>query len=111
MKNWTLYILDCDGRRLYTGITTDIARRLKEHSAGRSKGAKAIRGARRIRPVFTVAVGPRDLAARLEIAIKRLTRNEKLAIVGLQPSLAELTGRLLGPGADGGKTPGPAGCR
>ena len=104
-------MLDCDGRRLYTGITTDMARRLKEHSAGRSKGAKATRGARRIRPVFTVDVGPRDLAARLETAIKRLTRHEKLAIVDLQPSLTELMRRLLGPDADGGKTPDPVGGR
>lgn len=90
---YSLYILSCDGRMLYTGITTDVGRRLKEHAAGR--GAKALRQFRRLEVVYQVEVGNRSLASRVEYRLKRLSRPEKNGVVANQPSLSSLC-QILG---------------
>ena len=72
-------IRDRDGA-LYTGITTDVARRLAEHTRG--AGARSLRGKGPLALVLARAVGPRGLALRLEHRIKRLpkTRKEQLLV-------------------------------
>lgn len=85
---YSLYILSCDGRVLYTGITTDVARRLREHAAGR--GAKALRRFKKLEIVYQVEVGDRGTATQLEYRLKRLSRPEKDGIVAHQPDLISL---------------------
>lgn len=76
MADWFLYIIETDGQRLYTGITTDVARRFEEHKTG--KGARFMRG----RKTFTLRhqqkIGCRSLASKVEYAFKQLKRSEKL---------------------------------
>ncbi len=60
---------------LYTGITTDVQRRLAEHSAGR--GAKALRGKGPLALVHHEKVGTRSEALKLEAAVKALTAANK----------------------------------
>jgi putative endonuclease len=67
---WHLYLIETASGALYTGITTDVQRRLAEHCAGR--GAKALRGKGPLSLVHHEAVGTRSEALRLEAAIKRL---------------------------------------
>ncbi|TFH85940.1 GIY-YIG nuclease family protein [Billgrantia azerbaijanica] len=74
---WHLYVIETAGGALYTGITTDVARRLAEHAAGR--GAKALRGRGPLRLIHQEAVGSRSEALRLEAAVKRFSAAGKRA--------------------------------
>ena len=89
-SNWYIYILDCDGSYYYTGITTDIERRTRQHRAGKSPGARATRGFSSIERVYAVAVGSRSAAQRIEYRLKKLSRKEKRRIVREQPSAVQL---------------------
>ncbi len=90
---WWIYILDCDGR-LYTGVTTDPDRRLREHRAGRSRAARFTRGAASVELRYAVAVAGRSLALRAEYRLKRLPRSEKLMLCEQSPSADDLLARL-----------------
>jgi putative endonuclease len=79
---WHIYLLECADGSLYTGITTDVGRRVAEHLSG--KGARYTRS--RL-PVFLAAsqpVGSRSQALRAELAIKRLPRGRKIEAVRSQ---------------------------
>lgn len=91
--SWWIYLLDCDGR-LYTGVTTDPQRRLREHRAGRSRSARFTRGALSVDLRYAVALGERSLALQAEHRIKRLPRSEKLRLCRQSPSAATLLERL-----------------
>ncbi|NKI36468.1 GIY-YIG nuclease family protein [Wenzhouxiangella sp. XN79A] len=91
--SWWIYILDCDGR-LYTGVTTDPERRLREHRAGRTRAARFTRGATSVELRYAVAVGGRSLALQAEYRLKRLPRAEKLTLCERSPSAVELLERI-----------------
>lgn len=74
---WYLYVLECQGGSLYTGITTDVARRFAEHAAG--KGARYTRSHPPIRIVAAVVCGTRSDALKAELAVKRMTPAAKRA--------------------------------
>ncbi len=78
-KNWYVYILRCGDGTLYTGITDDVQRRLAAHNAG--KGAKYTRGRGPVVLCYQQAQESYSAALRREYAIKRLTRQEKLALI------------------------------
>lgn len=80
---WYLYLIQTASGTLYTGITTDVTRRLAEHCSGR--GAKALRGRGPLTLVFQSPAGDRSNALRLEYRVKQLSRVKKLAIVRQQP--------------------------
>ncbi|HEX6927718.1 MAG TPA: GIY-YIG nuclease family protein [Gammaproteobacteria bacterium] len=90
---WYLYILDCDGR-YYTGITTDLRRRLEEHRKGSSRGAKFTRAARSQALVYSVGIGERGLALRAEARLKRLRRPRKAQVICDAPARERLLGML-----------------
>jgi putative endonuclease len=87
---WHLYILDCDGTALYTGISTDPERRLDEHRQAGTEAAKSLRRYARLRRVYSLAVGPKPLALKLERRIKSLSRSDKQSLISSAPSLDEL---------------------
>lgn len=72
---WHLYMVEMASGALYTGITTDVGRRLAEHRAGR--GAKALRGKGPLTLVHQQCVGSHNEALRLEAAIKKLSAARK----------------------------------
>ena len=76
--NWYVYILRCGDGTLYTGITTDVQRRLQMHRSG--KGAKYTRGRGPLEVVYTEEQPDKSTALRREIEIKRLTREQKDAL-------------------------------
>lgn len=80
---WYLYILRTVAGVLYTGITTDVSRRLNQHQTG--KGAKALRGKGELTLVFHCRVGNRSDALKLEYRIKQLSKNQKERLVQDQP--------------------------
>ena len=76
---WLVYIIEASDGRLYTGITTDLLRRWREHCAGR--GAKFFRG-RTPRSLRYLEPGhDRCSAGRREAAIKRLSREQKFTLI------------------------------
>ncbi|EKK4014696.1 GIY-YIG nuclease family protein [Cronobacter sakazakii] len=79
MEEWFLYLIRCPDNRLYTGITTDVARRFAQHQRG--KGAKALRGKGELTLVFSAPVGNRSEALRAEYRIKQLTKRQKEQLV------------------------------
>jgi len=89
MSCWHLYLIRLANGHLYTGITTDVARRLDEHGGG-LKGAKALRGKGPLELVFSTSVGTRSDALKLEYAIKRLPKRQKEQLVSGELSLEQL---------------------
>ena len=77
---WTIYIIRCDDDSLYTGITTDVERRFREH-LDKPTGAKYFNGRKALRVVYTESAGSRSDASRREAAIKSLSRSEKLQLI------------------------------
>lgn len=77
---WYVYMLRCADGTLYTGITTDIARRVAEHNGEGGLGARYTRSRRPVQLVYVEAAADRAEAARREAAIKRLDRVRKLAL-------------------------------
>ena len=77
---WYLYILRCGDGTLYTGITTDIQRRLKAHRCG--KGAKYTRGRGPLELAYQEACSTHSEALKREAAVKRLSRTEKEQLIG-----------------------------
>ena len=78
-KKWTIYILRCSDTTLYTGITTDIQRRLQEHLSG--KGAKYTQYRTPLKLVYTETAFSRSQASKREITIKALSRQKKQLLI------------------------------
>ncbi|WP_455286309.1 GIY-YIG nuclease family protein [Cupriavidus necator] len=74
---WYLYLLECTGDSIYTGITTDVARRFAEHVSG--KGAKYTRSRKPIRVMGQLRFETKSEALKAEIEIKRLSSAQKRA--------------------------------
>lgn len=76
---YTVYILRCGDGTLYTGITTNLGRRVAVHNSG--KGAKYTRSRLPVEPVYWETVADKPAALRRELAIKALTREQKLELI------------------------------
>ena len=74
-----LYILKCCDDSLYTGITTDVARRFAEHKNGTGAKYTRARGADSI--VYQEECGDRSSASKREAEVKQLTRRQKLELI------------------------------
>lgn len=72
---------------LYTGITTDVLRRLQQHQTG--KGAKSLRGKGELTLVFNCQAGDRSQASKLEYQIKQLNKKQKEQLVKDYPKDVE----------------------
>lgn len=98
-SEFSLYIVRCADGTLYTGIATDVSKRLAEHEAS-PRGARYLRGRGPLQVVFSEVVGDRARASQLEYRVKRLSRTQKLALVEGRSALSELvSGQVL---EDGG---------
>jgi putative endonuclease len=74
-KKWFFYVLSCSDRTLYTGVTTDVARRVLEHN--QKKGAKYTRGRTPVSLLYYREVQDRSTAQKLEASFKKLSREQK----------------------------------
>ncbi len=75
---WYVYVVRCADDSLYTGITTDVERRVEEHN-GSPKGARYTRARRPVTLEQAWSFGSRSEAASAEYAFKKLSRKTKLA--------------------------------
>jgi len=74
-----VYIIECKDGTLYTGITTDVQRRFKEHALG--KGGAYTRSHKVKKILYTEKLKTRSKALKREYQIKSLPRNKKLALI------------------------------
>ena len=79
VKTWKLYILRCGDGTLYTGITTDVEKRLEAHRTG--KGAKYTRGRGPLELAYREECGDHSAALKRELEIKKLSREEKEKLI------------------------------
>jgi len=78
---WSLYIIRCGDGSLYTGIATDVDRRLLEHESQGPKGAKYTRGKLPLKILYRREIGNRSEATKEEMRVKALSRKQKLALI------------------------------
>jgi|TARA_B100000035_G_scaffold146591_2_gene124886 putative endonuclease len=77
---WWVYIVECADGTYYTGITTDIQRRLNEHNYS-FKSAKYTRSRRPVRLVYSEEASNRSEASKRECKIKKLSRQKKTKMI------------------------------
>ncbi len=77
---WIVYIIETERGHLYTGITTNLDRRFKEHSSS-TKGAKYFRSNMPLDVVFTRGFANRSEASSFEAQIKKMKRADKIKLV------------------------------
>ncbi len=77
---WYVYILRCSDNSLYTGVTTDVERRVKEHNGelGKGKGAKYTKARQPVELFYLEETASRSDAQIREAAIRKLSRVEKM---------------------------------
>lgn len=78
--NWFVYIIQSEKGHLYTGITTDVERRFKEH-ANSKKGAKYFRGKVPVEVVFRKTFKDRSTASKYEFLVKKMVRADKIKLI------------------------------
>jgi putative endonuclease len=77
---WFVYIIQNEKGHYYTGITTDLERRFKEHASS-NKGAKFFNTGAPVDMVFTKKFANRSLASKFEYFVKSLSRAEKIELM------------------------------
>ena len=77
--NWTVYMIEASDGSFYTGITTDLDRRFREHLEGRN-GARYFRGRKPVGVVYSETGHCRSSALKREAAIKKLGKPDKLKL-------------------------------
>ena len=82
-KKWLIYILECRDGSLYCGITNDIEKRLKQHKGEIKGGAKYTRSHWPCKLVYEEKSESRSEALQREAVIKKMSRDEKQALINL----------------------------
>jgi putative endonuclease len=80
-SSWFVYILVCADGSLYTGVTTDPQRRLREHNTDNRLGARYTRARRPVELLWHEQLEDRSQALRREWQIKRMPRRRKLELI------------------------------
>jgi len=81
VRPWFIYMVRCADDSLYTGITTDLERRVQEHNDNKSTGAKYTRARQPVKLVYAEQASNRGAATSREIEIKSLDRQNKLKLI------------------------------
>ena len=84
-SSWQVYILRCVGGTLYTGVTTDVTRRLQAHNSGRGAAYMRRNGPGEL--VYLEATPTQSAALKREAAIKKFSRSRKLALLSAESNL------------------------
>ena len=87
---WSVYMIRCGDRSLYTGISNDVPKRFAVHQSGNAQAAKYTRTRHPLQLVFTAEIGTKSAASRVEYYIKQLPKKKKELLVANMTSLAEL---------------------
>lgn len=81
MSGWCVYMVRCADGSLYTGITSSLERRLRQHNGELAGGAKYTRNRRPVRLLWSEVQSDRGAASRREYAIKQLSVQQKLRLI------------------------------
>ena len=79
-NQYTIYIVQCSDKTLYTGIAKDLNRRIEEHNSS-DKGAKYTKARRPVTLVYHEACEDRSTASKREYAIKKMNRKTKQVLI------------------------------
>ncbi|WP_422138829.1 GIY-YIG nuclease family protein [Endozoicomonas sp. ALC020] len=93
--NWFVYIILASNNSLYTGITTNVERRWKEHSGKKKGGARFFNGKKPAALMYLEAGHNRSTAGRREAAIKKMTRTQKEALLKEKQNIASNYAEVL----------------
>jgi len=88
--DWYLYVVRAGDGSLYTGIATDVGRRLAEHAGTGARGARYLRGRAPVQLVYERRLGSHALALRAEHRLKRLSKSAKERLIVAAPDTATL---------------------
>jgi len=91
MLDWHLYMVRCQDGSLYTGITTNVARRFAEHQETNGAGAKYLRGRGPLILVFQKKLGGRSLALGVESKVKKLSKARKEELIRTKKLIEVIT--------------------
>ena len=94
MTTWFVYIIRSADGSLYTGITTDVQRRLNEHRIGGRKGSKYLRGKGPLKLEWSVPAATRSCALKAERQIKKLPKSAKEILITQTKPLPDLLNDL-----------------
>ena len=78
---WQVYLLQCADQSLYVGVTTDLVRRVQQHNGQLAGGARYTKARRPVALVWSDACDSRSEAQQREYALRRLSRERKLALI------------------------------
>jgi putative endonuclease len=95
MLDWHLYLVRCHDGSLYTGITTDVARRFSEHQGNNRAGAKYLRGREPLTLVFQKKLGSRNLALGVESRVKKLSKARKEELIRADSYINEIIKQVM----------------
>ena len=90
MQDWHIYFVRTRYGSLYTGIATDVARRLAEHEQANGRGAKYLRSKGPLELAYQTKIGDRALALKVERCVKKLKKDQKEHIITTIPAGEEL---------------------
>lgn len=95
MPEWHLYLVRTRQGALYTGIATDVGRRMSEHEQAGGRASKYLRSKGPLELAYETQIGDRSLALRAEHCMRKLTKDQKEEIVTRTPAGDELL-KILG---------------
>ncbi len=84
---WFLYVVECSDGTLYTGVTPDVERRVRQHNVGH--GAAYTRARRPVRTIAAWCFPDRSAALRAEVLYKGFSRQQKLSLIHQRSSFQE----------------------
>jgi putative endonuclease len=80
-STWFVYIIENEKGYFYTGITTDIDRRLRQHSGEIKGGAKFFHSGSPVKVLFKKKFPDRSLASKFEAMVKKMKREDKIYLI------------------------------
>jgi len=90
MSDWYLYLLRCHDGSLYTGISTDVARRFAQHQGEGNAGSKYLKGRGPLTLVFKKKLGSNSLALKVERRVKKLSKARKEDLIRANTRIDEI---------------------
>jgi putative endonuclease len=80
-RQWWVYFMCCADSSLYTGITTDLTRRIRQHNGELLGGARYTSARRPVKLVYSTKSETRSSASVLEYKLRKLPKAKKLALI------------------------------
>ena len=93
MSEWYLYLIRCRDSTLYTGISTDVDRRLAQHQGEGNAGSRYLKGRGPLSLVFQEKLGSKSLALKVERRVKRMSKARKEKLIKVSGYAVQIANR------------------